>query len=64
MPQIVWSAQPNGRHDYANRRWHELTGLSVEQAEGDGWQPATPTNLVEDPAREGKILPGHRMHQR
>ena len=27
MPQMVWSAQPDGRHDYYNRRWYEYTGM-------------------------------------
>jgi len=27
MPQIVWSARPDGEIDYLNQRWHELTGL-------------------------------------
>ena len=32
MPQMVWSAQPDGRHDYYNRRWYEYTGIPP----GDG----------------------------
>ncbi|HTE45600.1 MAG TPA: PAS domain S-box protein [Gemmatimonadaceae bacterium] len=27
MPQIVWTATPDGRVDYFNRRWFEYTGL-------------------------------------
>jgi len=27
MPQIVWTARPDGRVDYVNKRWHEFTGL-------------------------------------
>ncbi len=34
MPQIVWSARPNGSFDYFNRRWYELTGR-VEGSSGD-----------------------------
>ena len=29
MPQIVWSATPQGRRDYFNARWYEYTGLPV-----------------------------------
>jgi PAS domain S-box-containing protein len=29
MPQIVWSATPDGRRDYFNARWYEYTGLPV-----------------------------------
>src|SRR5262245_46247847 len=31
MPQIVYSCPPNGKVDYANRRWYEYTGASTEQ---------------------------------
>lgn len=27
MPQIVWTARPDGFKDYFNRRWYEFTGL-------------------------------------
>jgi len=27
MPQIVWTARPDGTLDYHNRRWFELTGV-------------------------------------
>jgi PAS domain S-box-containing protein len=29
MPQIVWSATPDGVQDYFNARWHEYTGLPI-----------------------------------
>lgn len=32
MPQIVWTAGPDGRVDYCNRRWYEYTGLSEDQS--------------------------------
>jgi PAS domain S-box-containing protein len=34
MPQIVWSARPDGHHDYFNQRWYEYTGLSRELSLG------------------------------
>ncbi|HZR45300.1 MAG TPA: response regulator, partial [Candidatus Manganitrophaceae bacterium] len=56
IPQIVWTARPDGAVDYYNRRWFEYTGLSFEQAgvwqgqnvlhpddfaaAADGWQKA------------------------
>jgi diguanylate cyclase (GGDEF)-like protein/PAS domain S-box-containing protein len=30
MPQMVWSAGADGRHDYFNRQWHEFTGIRRE----------------------------------
>jgi PAS domain S-box-containing protein len=40
LPGLVWSALPDGRIEFVNRRWSEFTGLSVEQASGEGWQTA------------------------
>ena len=31
LPQIVWTANPEGKIDYRNQRWHEYTGISVYQ---------------------------------
>jgi PAS domain S-box-containing protein len=36
MPQIVWSAGPDGVIDYSNRRWYEFTGLA-QGVGNDGW---------------------------
>jgi PAS domain S-box-containing protein len=48
LPQLVWSARSDGSHDYFNRRWHEFTGLTPEQSQGDGWQGAVhPKDLPE-----------------
>lgn len=41
MPQIVWSARADGRPDYHNRRWHEVTGGSPGDAESEGWAAMT-----------------------
>ncbi|MEX3936397.1 PAS domain-containing protein [Paraburkholderia phymatum] len=40
LPGLVWTAFPDGRIEFVNRRWCEYTGLSVEQASGEGWQAA------------------------
>jgi PAS domain S-box-containing protein len=37
VPQLVWSALPDGRVDYCNPRWLDYTGLMQEQVQGDGW---------------------------
>jgi len=39
MPQIVWTANPDGWLDYYNRQWFDYTGMTLEQTEGWGWQP-------------------------
>jgi PAS domain S-box-containing protein len=37
MPQIVWASQPDGKADYYNRRYYELTG-AAEGAGNGCWQ--------------------------
>jgi PAS domain S-box-containing protein len=37
MPQIVWTARPNGEIDYINQRLTEYLGCSVEGAMGTAW---------------------------
>ncbi len=36
MPQIVWTATPEGNIDYLNQRWHEFTGLP-NSVGNQGW---------------------------
>ena len=38
MPQIVWTANPDGGLDYYNQHWIEYTGMSIEQTRGWGWE--------------------------
>ncbi len=41
IPQIVWTARPDGYVDYLNRRWFEYTGLGEADSIGrDAWRPA------------------------
>ena len=40
LPQIVWTAEPDGRSDYFNQRWFEYSGLTPEQSQNQGWQSA------------------------
>ncbi|MDY7226255.1 PAS domain-containing protein [Hyalangium rubrum] len=46
IPQIVWAARPNGQVDYANQRFAEYVGKSVEALLRDGWEKLLhPDNL-------------------
>jgi PAS domain S-box-containing protein len=38
MPQIVWTARPEGAIDYYNERWYEFTGFSREDIQDDPWE--------------------------
>lgn len=41
MPQVVWTAGPDGSVTYFNGRWYEYTGLSPEMSlTDDGWRRA------------------------
>jgi diguanylate cyclase (GGDEF)-like protein/PAS domain S-box-containing protein len=37
IPQIVWTATPEGGIDFCNGRWYQLSGFSQEQTLGWGW---------------------------
>jgi PAS domain S-box-containing protein len=37
LPQIIWTAAPDGRREYCNERWTDWTGLPVSAALGEGW---------------------------
>ena len=37
MPQIVWTARPDGFLEFTNQKWVDYTGLSVEETQGWGW---------------------------
>jgi PAS domain S-box-containing protein len=40
IPQIIWTAHPDGFIDYYNQRWYEYSGMTLEETEGWGWQAA------------------------
>ncbi|MGB6016577.1 MAG: ATP-binding protein, partial [Nodosilinea sp.] len=37
MPQMFWTALPNGQLDYCNQRWYNYTGLTPAQSFDQGW---------------------------
>jgi len=41
IPQLVWTGRPDGYVDYTNQRWRDYTGMTTEQAQGDGWMQCT-----------------------
>ncbi len=47
LPQIVWTADPDGSLDYYNQNWFDYTGMTLEQTRGWGWEPVLhPDDLV------------------
>lgn len=39
MPQIVWTARPDGFVDYYNERWYEFTGFNRSTKGDESWIP-------------------------
>ncbi|MEP6494139.1 MAG: PAS domain S-box protein [bacterium] len=39
IPQLVWTATPDGALDYYNKRWFDYTGLTLDETRGWGWGP-------------------------
>jgi two-component system, chemotaxis family, CheB/CheR fusion protein len=37
MPQMVWATEPDGYHNFFNKRWYDFTGLDYEQTKDKGW---------------------------
>jgi diguanylate cyclase (GGDEF)-like protein/PAS domain S-box-containing protein len=37
VPEIMWTADPDGADDYFNRKWFDYTGLTVDQSRGTAW---------------------------
>jgi diguanylate cyclase (GGDEF)-like protein/PAS domain S-box-containing protein len=40
IPEILWTATPEGKVDFGNRKWVDYSGLTVEQTIGAGWTAA------------------------
>lgn len=38
IPQIVWTAKPDGEVDYFNERWYELSGLPKDEIHIKNWK--------------------------
>ena len=38
LPQIVWSTDADGKHDYFNHRWVEFTGVEVDPTKPEIWK--------------------------
>jgi PAS domain S-box-containing protein len=38
IPQLAWTANPNGRAFWFNRRWFEYTGMTLADMEGRRWR--------------------------
>jgi len=39
IPQMIWTANPDGSFDYYNQHWFNYTGMSLTETLDKGWQP-------------------------
>lgn len=47
MPQLIWTATPDGLHDWFSQRWYDYTGLTQEESLGEGWKlPFHPEDMA------------------
>lgn len=37
LPEIIWTADPDGADDYFNQKCFDYTGLTLEELKGSGW---------------------------
>jgi PAS domain S-box-containing protein len=47
IPVMAWSALADGSVEFANQRWHDYTGLSVEEVRGWRWKIAVHADDLE-----------------
>ena len=40
IPTMAWTALPDGANDFANQRWQEYTGISLQDTSGARWKTA------------------------
>lgn len=52
MPQVVWTARPDGERTYYNSRWFDYTGQAKDEALGRGWQAMLHPDDREDTVRQ------------
>jgi PAS domain S-box-containing protein len=50
LPDLAWTARPDGFIDYYNRRWYEYTGTTPDQVLGWGWKS------ILDPSKLDAVL--------
>ena len=56
IPVIVWTADPNGKLDYVNRRWREYTGYDVERSQKKQSELVHPDDLAQSSEEWRKAL--------
>jgi len=47
VPEIIWTANPDGEDDFFNRKCFDYTGLTIEEMRGSGWKVVVHPDDVE-----------------
>ncbi len=47
LPELAWTARPDGFVDYYNRRWYEYTGTAYDDMQGWGWKSLHDPSMVD-----------------
>jgi PAS domain S-box-containing protein len=50
LPELAWTARPDGFIEFYNRRWYDYTGTTYEDMQGWGWQS------VHDPKELPRVM--------
>jgi diguanylate cyclase (GGDEF)-like protein/PAS domain S-box-containing protein len=48
IPEIIWTANPDGATDFSNKKWLDYSGLTLEQTSGLGWTAAVHPDDLND----------------
>jgi PAS domain-containing protein len=63
MPQIVWTARPDGQLDYYNQRWFDYTGTTLDETQGARLGAAAASRrLPLSPTKSGARLCAQARH--
>ncbi|MGE3675568.1 MAG: PAS domain-containing protein [Polyangiaceae bacterium] len=55
IPNLVWMAEPNGVHDYFNRRWYQYTGYSEDAPVAMQWAESLHPDHRESAERQWRV---------
>ena len=56
IPELAWSAGPDGSVDFLNQRWLDYTGCTAEQALGWNWVSALHPDEIDDLTKYWKTI--------
>ena len=64
IPEIIYTAEPDGRITYYNQYWYDFTGLDLEQTKGWGWESILhPDDLERCNAKWKESLQTGNLHE-